>query len=120
MHIFTLSSLILLLGIASADKHDYCACQYGTNKAVDPAATSSIAGDCTLPYTYGQKDWEFWIGRPKGSGPRFQGAFLKAINGQIDGDAFHAACLRNDGHASTCFNCKNHQYNDNGSILCQD
>ncbi|KAG8630582.1 hypothetical protein KVT40_002201 [Elsinoe batatas] len=120
MHIFTLSSLILLLGITSARMHDYCACQYDSGKAVNPGATSSLASDCNSPYTFAQKNWEFWIGRSSGSGPRFQGAYLKSTTGRIDGAKFNDDCKRYDGWDSTCFDCKNLQWNPHGAILCRD
>ncbi|UQC83231.1 uncharacterized protein CLUP02_08725 [Colletotrichum lupini] len=112
-------SLTLARGFSMADMHDYCACQYKTNSAVDYAATDLLAGDCRFGYTYGQNSGQFWIGRSSGSGPRFQGRFLKAISGQIDGQEFYNNCKRYAANDATCFNCETKFEYPDGSILCR-
>ncbi|CBX99415.1 hypothetical protein IAQ61_000483 [Plenodomus lingam] len=118
MHFMVLPLVASFLRLSFADLHDFCACQYGTNSRVDMAATALVAFNCGNPYTFAQAKDQFWIGRHSGPGPRFQGAFLKAETGRIDGDKFHNACLEDSGGASTCFNCGSIQENTDGSIIC--
>ncbi|KAK1656010.1 hypothetical protein BDP81DRAFT_413972 [Colletotrichum phormii] len=82
MRFSVLLVMTLFLGLSMADMHDYCACQYKTNSAVDYAATDLLAGDCRNGYTYGQNSGQFWIGRSSGSGPRFQGRFASSSPAQ--------------------------------------
>ncbi|KAK1701347.1 hypothetical protein BDP55DRAFT_641301 [Colletotrichum godetiae] len=119
MRFSVLPVMTLFLGLSMADMHDYCACQYKTNSAVDYAATDLLAGDRRNSYTYGQNSGQFWIGRSSGSGPRFQGRFLKAISGQIDGNEFYNNCKRYAANDATCFDCDFRFEYPDGSTLCR-
>ncbi|OHF02955.1 hypothetical protein CORC01_01713 [Colletotrichum orchidophilum] len=107
-----------LLGLSLAKKHDYCACQYTTDSPVDYGATDLLAGDCGLDYVYGQDSGQFWSAEPPGEGARFQGRFLKASAGQIDGDEFYNNCKGAGANDATCFDCDSKFEYPDGHLQC--
>nr|ALQ80805.1 secreted in xylem 5 [Fusarium oxysporum f. sp. cepae]UVW62045.1 secreted in xylem 5 [Fusarium oxysporum f. sp. cepae]BDS00603.1 secreted in xylem 5 [Fusarium oxysporum f. sp. cepae] len=110
-----ISVVLALCGTSLARHHQYCACQSGDDDSINIDATTQLQNNHPHDYVWAQKSPAYWYssGEHKALGPHFTGIYLKAANGDIDGETFYDLCHQNGGADSTCFDCsKSHQVGD--------